>query len=180
MPSIYGVRLQPIDGDVSLESLEQYGEVVDLTELMSSDDRGRDFCDGQTSPLPPNHADDKAGMLWTYSRDTADYWSGVVRRDVAERVAEGVINVPGNLSWLGMAGVSAKSAAAAESVLSTATLPQTIREVREAGTIAATVTDSQIQTQIQAYVTSTGNAMPTVAELVEWIKTEARWYNANV
>ena len=173
--SIYGVIIQPIDGEATADHLERYGEVVDIDGLMASDDRGRDFCDGLTSPLPPEYADDRGGMIFTYDRQTAEYFSGIARRNLYERAASGDIALPDTLSWLSAAALSGRTAAVAESVLATETLPAAIAEVREAGAIAAAITDSQIQTQIRAYVAATGDAAPTIAQLLEWITANAPW-----
>lgn len=168
---LFGVLVRPVDADGA--DIERYGEVIDVPALMASDDRGRDFCDGQTSALPPEHADDPYGMLYTYDRATADYWSGIVRRDLAERVVSGDISVVS--SWMEAALISGRTAAAVETILAAETLPATIAELRQIGGISALVTDSQIQTQIAAYIKATGNSMPTLAELLAWIKTNARW-----
>ena len=173
--SIYGVIVKIVDGDTGGASLERFGEVVDLETLAASDDRGRDFCDGQTSPIPPEHADDPGGMIFTYTREAAEHWSGVVRNDLASRAASGDILLPDTLSWLTATQAAAQAAAYAETVLAAETLPATIAEVRESGVISATITDSQIQSQIQAYVAATGHATPSIADLLEWITDNAAW-----
>jgi len=164
MPDLYGVVVQPITNETGAANVERYGEVIDIGSLMDKDTRGRDFCDGQTSPLPPMYADDQAGMIYSYSREAADLWSGVLRDDLAQRVAAGQLTQAP--SWIASTGAS---------VLAAETLPVAIDGVREAGEIAAAVTDSQIQTQIQAYVTATGNPNPSTADLLAWIRDNARW-----
>jgi hypothetical protein len=173
--SLFGVIVQPVDGEVTPEHLERYGEVVDIPALMESDDKGRDFCDGQTSALPPEYADDQGGMIFCYDRATAEYWSGVARHDLAGRAAAGDIVLPDTLSWLTSAQTAAQAATYAETVLAAETLPATIAEVREGGILAGTITDSQIRSQIQAYVAATGNATPSIEDLLEWITDNAPW-----
>lgn len=173
--SIYGVIVQPIDGEVTADHLERYGEVVDIGGLMESDDRGRDFCDGLTSALPPEYADDQGGMIFAYDRQTAEYFSGIARRDLYERAASGDIVLPDTLSWLSAAALSGQTAAVAESVLAAESITGTIAEVREAGAIPAAITDSQIRSQIQAYVAATGNGRPSIEDLLEWITDNAAW-----
>lgn len=95
---MYGVIVQPITNDTTPANVESYGDIVDMDHCF---DKGfsRDFCDGQTSPVPPRWADDQAGMLYTYDRRTAEMFQGILREDVAARAAGGQLAPSGLPSW---------------------------------------------------------------------------------
>ena len=162
---LYGVRVQPITDDTSPTSVEEYGEVIDINALMEDDIKGRDFCDGQTSALPPKYADDNAGMIYTYDRRTAETFSEVLRLDVASRVSAGqLVAAP---AWL--------SNVTAGSILSTEALPEAVNRLREIRQIDDAITDSQIENQIRSYVVATGKPSPALDELWEWMGEHAAW-----
>ena len=160
---MYAVIVQPITNDTTPANVESYGDVVDM-DTVFKDGFSRDFCDGQTSPVPPRWADDQAGMIYTYDKRTADMFSGILRDDVASRIASGVIQQ--SPSWL-----TTPVSILAESRLATA-----IIDLREAGAISLDVTDGQIQTAIQNYVTTTGKPMPTLNQLLDWMEDNVRWF----
>ena len=169
---MFGVYVQPITNDTGAENVEKYGEILDF-DAVDSDGQSRDFCDGATSMLPPRNADDQMGMIYTYDRATAETFSGVVRRDLAARIASG--QVAQSPSWLAAAAVSAQTAALAESIIAAETLPSTILQVREALRLSSAITDGQIATQLQNLVIATGNATPSLSQIVEWIQLHAPW-----
>ena len=61
-------------------------------------------------------------------------------------------------------------------VLATGVLSGVVAELRGYALIPSTVTDSQISNQIRLFVESTGNNQPTMAELRQWLKANAGWY----
>jgi len=156
---MYAVILSPITNDSSPETVERYGEVIDMDTVF---DEGftRDFCDGQTSPLPPRWADDESGVLYTYSEGAARSFSGILREDLAARVSAGVLQQAP--TWL-TAGKTVTSAIVTAEVLSTV----------EAGIVAEGITQSQITTAIN---TAIAEGFTTEAEIIEWIKQNRNWY----
>lgn len=161
---MYAVIVQPITNDTTPANVESYGDIIDMDHAF---DKGfsRDFCDGQTSPVPPRWADDQAGMLYTYDRRTAEMFQGILREDIAARVASGVIQQ--SPSWLTVPG--------ATSILATSRINGVVVGLRDAGKIGLDVTDGQIQTAMQNYVTTTGKANPNIAELLAWMEENAGW-----
>jgi hypothetical protein len=161
---MYGIIVQPITNTTTPANVESYGDIIDMDFAF---DKGfsRDFCDGQTSPVPPRWADDQAGMLYTYDRRTAEMFQGILRRDVADRIAIGIIQQ--SPSWLTAPNVA--------SILAEARMGGVIVNLRNAGNIGLEVTDGQIQTALQGYVTTTGKANPTMSELLKWVKENAIW-----
>ena len=160
---MYGVLVSPITNDTTPSNVENYGDVIDMDTAFAKG-FSRDLCDGQTSPVPPRWADDQAGMIYTYDKRTADMFSGILRDDVASRIASGAITQ--SPSWL-----TTPVSILAESRLATA-----IIDLREAGAISLDVTDGQIQTAIQNYVTTTGKPMPTLNQLLDWMEDNVRWF----
>ena len=157
---MYGVIVQPITNDTTPANVETYGEVVDMDHAF---DKGfsRDLCDGQTSPVPPRWADDQAGMIYTYDKRTADMFSGILRDDVASRVASGAINQAP--SWI-KAGQVTTAALTVEARL------LLVDEI-SAG-VAESVTNSQIQTAINSAINSGAR---TANEVTEWIIENVGW-----
>lgn len=155
---MYAVILSPITNDSSPETVEQYGKVIDMDSVF---DEGmtRDFCDGQTSPMPPRWADDESGVLYTYSQGAAESFSDILREDLRQRVASGVVNV--NPSWL----TAARTIATA---LSTEKITAKVVDL-----VAPEITESQIHTAINAAIAA---GAKTEAEIIEWIRMNRGWY----
>ena len=158
---MYGVIIQPITNDTTPSNVERYGEVINLDRAF---DEGfaRTFCDGQTSPVPPQYADDQAGMLYTYSEGAAQAFSGQLRRDLAARIASGVVQQ--SPSWLSSAGavtigVLTPTAMAGYIIAVSAIAPEGI---------TAGQMETAIQNAVQAGAT-------TEAEILAWIEENARW-----
>ena len=166
---MYGVIVQPITNDTTPANVESYGDIINMDTAF---DKGffRTFCDGQSSPVPPRWADDQAGMLYTYDRRTAEMFRGILRDDVAQRISSGVIQQ--SPSWLTTPSVA--------SILAEARISGIVTNLRSAGSIGLEVTDGQIQTAMQNYVTATGKANPTMSELLKWIEGNAGWMDGNL
>ena len=156
---MYGVIVQPITNSTTPANVESYGDVIDL-DTAFAEGFSRDFCDGQTSPVPPRWADDQAGMIYTYDKRTADMFSGILRDDVAARIASGVISQAP--SWYS-AGVVATGVTAA-----------IIAKAMDAiiDIAPAAVTSGQIETAIN---TAVGAGMRTVDDIVSFVIENAGW-----
>ena len=128
---MFGIIVQPITNDTTPANVESYGDIVDM-DTAFNEGFSRDFCDGQTSPVPPRWADDQAGMLYTYDRATAEMFRGILREDIAARVASGQLLppvVPIWATWEVRAAVKVPSIIAGESMDPDSILP--LHEVRD-------------------------------------------------
>lgn len=154
--------ISPITNDSSTKAVEDYGRVVDMDSVF---DEGftRDFCDGQTSPVPPRWADDDSGMLYTYSEGAAQAFSEQLQADLAERIASGAVNV--NPSWLG-------AASRLIGAIETAKLLPKVEKLAAVG-----LTESQMTTAINNAIAA---GATTEAEIIEWIRQNARWASAEL
>jgi hypothetical protein len=101
-PIGYAVFVQPFDDRITPENAEQYGSVHSFDELYGdAASGGKDFCDGQVSPTGPRYADDRMGSIWFYSRDAAEYASGMLRNNIASDIMDGTTPAPAVLpDWL--------------------------------------------------------------------------------
>ncbi|MCK5019741.1 MAG: hypothetical protein KAS32_21965 [Candidatus Peribacteraceae bacterium] len=161
---MFGIIVSPITNDTTAANVESYGDIIDMDTAFDTG-FARTFCDGQTSPVPPRWADDTAGIIYTYDKRTAELFQGILRRDVSERIASGVIQQ--SPTWLKSAELT--------SILAGSRINGVIDSVRNAGNISLEVTDGQIQTAMQNYVVTTGKANPSIAELLTWIEENAGW-----
>jgi hypothetical protein len=155
---VYGVIIAPITNDSSVETVESYGQIIDM-DTATDEGFSRDFCDGQTSPFPPRWADDQAGMLYTYSEGAARSFSDILRADLTSRITAG--EVAFNPTWI-TAGRAAVSAIVTEELTETVLTyaPEYI-------------TESQIHTAINAAI---AEGATTEAEIIEWIRLNRGWY----
>lgn len=158
---MYGVWVQPIDGNTGPDNLELYGE-IDRYEDLYADGRVKEFCDGQTSPSPPRWANDRMMMLWVQNRETAEYLQTLLRNRLRQEVASGLA-LSSSPAWL-----SGKAALA----ISPAALSQAILAIRAQLELAERVTDSQIESAIKRYVQETGGDLSGAAG---WIRKNRTW-----
>lgn len=160
---LYGVWVQTITNDTTAANVEKYGEVEDMAQAYR-DGFAKDFCDGQTSPTPPRWPDDGMQLIYTYDAESARLISEFLRGDIQERVAAGSLSPAATPSWIGDL---------AQMGLDTAAKAALFKGVAEAAAPEiAELTRSQIEGRLSAYIAATGNARPSVAELIAWIEAQ--------
>ena len=162
---MYGVWGQTITNDTTAANVEKYGEIEDMAQAYR-DGFAKDFCDGQTSPTPPRWPDDGMQLVYTYDQESARLISEFLREDVASRVAGGEMGAGfSSPSWLGDIAAQGLQATA-EAALLDAVAAQVAEES------AIELTRSQIQARLVDYIAATGNAKPSAAELLAWLRAQ--------
>lgn len=168
---VYGVWDQSIDNDTSPANLQKYGEVMDVEAAYEQDDAtaSAQFCDGQTSITPPRYANDDMGMLFTYSRETAEQLSGYLRGEIAERVAAGELAFSTAPAWVGDVSAVFSIAGQAQG------MAEAVAVLREEMLIPEAVTNSQIEAAVIKFMGETGEMRATLSEIMDYIAQNVNW-----
>lgn len=159
----FGLWIQGIDDRTGAANVEKYASIEEFDDLYA-EGFSKQFCDGQTSPTAPRWPDDNMGMLWVSDRETAEYIQGVLRDDIASRVATGGLRMTVTPSWITAGQVT------------TGLTPVALAGVAdEIATFApAGINAGQIQTVIDTAIESGAS---TQAEIITFVKENARWMN---
>lgn len=160
-----GVLYQTVTNDTDPENVENYGRIIDQGEAYS-EGFSRDFCDGQTSPLPPRWADDRMNIAWFYNRESAELVSQYLRGDLAERIAGGSLSLPGGSSPSWLADVALQGFSPAELTAWMAGVEASMPEILA----AESLTRGQIESRLSAYIAATGNPRPSYTEFLAWLE----------
>lgn len=160
----YGIWVQGIDDRTGAANVEKYATIEEFDDLYS-EGFSKQFCDGQTSPTPPRWPDDKMGMLWVDDRETAEFLQGILREDIASRVATEGLKLAATPSWITAGQVTAG--------LTAATLTGVADDIINFA--PAGVSPAQVQTAIDTAVEA---GMTTADEIIGYVKSNARWMNS--
>ena len=157
----FGIWVQGIDDRTGAANIEQYAEIQEYDELYA-DGFAKEFCDGQVSPTAPRFPDDKMGMLWVDDRETAEFIQGILREDIATRVATEGLKLAASPTWFTAGQVTTGLTATAMTGIADDIL----------GFAPVGVSPAQVQTAIDTAVEA---GMSTADEVIGYVKSNARW-----
>lgn len=87
---MYGVKFGEYRDGISTTHLNGFGEVFNLDTVEETSGAGQSFCDGQTSPIPPQYAYDKDGVMYFENSSTAKLFSDAIRKFIVESLPVGI------------------------------------------------------------------------------------------
>jgi len=157
----YGIWVQGIDDRTGAANVEKYASYQEFDDLYA-EGFSKTFCDGQTSPTGPRWADDNMGMLWVPDEETAKYIQGILRDDIANRVAVEGLKLTVAPSWIAAGQVTTG--------LTAGVLVSVADEI--AGFAPTGVNPGQIETAINTAIESGAS---TSGEIITFVKENARW-----
>lgn len=164
---LWGVWVQPVTGDTSPENIEKYGEIEDMAQAFR-DGFARDFCDGQTSPVPPRWPDDNMQLLYFYDRESAQLISEYLRGSLRERFDGGELPTTLAPTWLDNLSQMAPSSTT-EGALLMHLVERAAESSEPAAGAIAEMTRSQLRSRLRAYIRATGDMHPSADDLLQWL-----------
>jgi len=157
----FGIWVQAVDDTTGAANVEKYASIESYDDLYA-DGFAKEFCDGQTSPTAPRYPDDSMGMLWVNDRETADFIQGILREDIANRVAVEGLKLTAAPSW-----ITAGNVVAGLTPEALTTVAEEIAEFVPAG-----ISPSQIRTAMDAAMEA---EMYAADDIIIWVKKNAKW-----